>query len=989
MTLYLAVDSSLSMRLPIDENSEITRRSIACQLALQTIEKVQALDVDRKIRLVDFSHNSKIISCDIRNIEDAEKKLNCISVSASADLISLFLLVKMENDDESSTLLVFTDACTFTPEEVNLAHLPNCTVKFVCVLDEALTDENQIARLWAISLQTEGFKEEFDFETSRPWMPYFMSDYDSLDSYSDALTKDLCPVPTFLLKCGLLKAYFKAIPSVDNDDWNAVIDVIGFIPVNYLTNMPTTRHHFIISQHNSEDVINILCSSLRLEESVAICHVNKNLYVYRLSIVLFPLGPMPVSWLPPFNTISSQSVVDAGNEEQSFSVRNDGLSRPSYSSVQRTCWYEVHGLQSDIQKIARLLKKIPDRTFLFYSELNRIYAYCCAIGAEDVLEKLIQVLHEEGSTQSPLIAKHSMYTNEKLRDSDKIKEWKRLRNRTVEIVYLFVRHQRLNCLGLSDRWKVMSNGMLKLFAAAALLVFVVILLLFSVLPNSTEAVDDDNNVEWSYSIVIDAGSTGSRLFLYKYRSINDRELIDVKPVVDRLSLRPVVKKITPGLSSYRDKPEDATAYIKPLLDYAVEFIPLNEHSYTSLFIFATAGMRLLPREKQNEVLQNLRRNLPLQTTIQIIPEHIKVIEGKWEGIYSWIAVNYILGRFTRNKTEFSRQSTVGIVDMGGASIQIAVELNLTRSGIDEGVETINLGCKDNERTYSYRLFVTTFLGYGVNEALRKYEQKLSDDLIIKNSSKTYVRDPCLPVNLLKTVKRKDGSQFSRKGIGDWDLCVKNLTTLLTASVENAKCYTQKCFFGLVRSPSISLSEVELYGFSEYWFSLEDVLSLGGRYDYSKTALKSREFCHMKWLLIQMQYQNNVYPKADESRLRSQCFKSAWITIVLHEGFSISKTHNHFRSVFDVNGQEAHWALGALLYHMRYFPLRETPPRKSQRSNYRVVSSRIPIYWILSLFLLIAMALWVLYKAGKRRYLRRDPSMWGYMMLSQDQLYVQP
>ncbi|OZC08421.1 hypothetical protein X798_04621 [Onchocerca flexuosa] len=394
MTVYLAVDSSLSMRLPVDENNEMSRRMIACQLVLQTIKKVQALDMDRKIRLIDFSHNSKIMPCDVRNIEDAERNLNCISVSASADLISLFLLVKMENDDETSILLVFTDACTFTPV-----------------------------------VQTEGFKEEFEFEDSRPWMPYFMSDYDTVDSYSDALANDLCPVPTFLLKCGLLKAYFKTLPSIDNDDWSTVIEIIGFVPVNSLTNMPTTRHHFVISQLNSEDVLNILCSALRLEESVAICRVNKNLYgtlchvsakeedpsVYRLSIVLFPPGSMPVSWLPPFTTMSSQSVVDAGNEEQPFCIRNDGLSRPSYSSIQRTCWYEVHGLQSDIQKIARLLKKIPDRTFLFYSELNRIHAYCCALGAEDILEKLIQVLHEESSAQSPLIIKHSVYANEKLR----------------------------------------------------------------------------------------------------------------------------------------------------------------------------------------------------------------------------------------------------------------------------------------------------------------------------------------------------------------------------------------------------------------------------------------------------------------------------------------------------------------------------------------------------------------------------------------------
>lgn len=53
--------------------------------------------------------------------------------------------------------------------------------------------------------------------------------------------------------------------------------------------------------------------------------------------------------------------------------------------------------------------------FKYFQELNRIRAYCCALGAEDVLEKLIQVLDEESSAQSPLIIKHALYVNEKLR----------------------------------------------------------------------------------------------------------------------------------------------------------------------------------------------------------------------------------------------------------------------------------------------------------------------------------------------------------------------------------------------------------------------------------------------------------------------------------------------------------------------------------------------------------------------------------------------
>lgn len=66
--------------------------------------------------------------------------------------------------------------------------------------------------------------------------------------------------------------------------------------------------------------------------------------------------------------------------------------------------------------------------------------------------------------------------------------------------------------------------------------------------------------------------------------------------------------------------------------------------------------------------------------------------------------------------------------------------------------------------FRYRLFVTTFLGYGVNEGLRKYEQLLGDTLLAENktSRRAYIRDSCLPTNLVKTVSRKDGSQFVRK-----------------------------------------------------------------------------------------------------------------------------------------------------------------------------------------------------------------------------------
>ena len=56
-------------------------------------------------------------------------------------------------------------------------------------------------------------------------------------------------------------------------------------------------------------------------------------------------------------------------------------------------------------------------------------------------------------------------------------------------------------------------------------------------------------------------------------------------------------------------------------------------------------MRLLEREKQEAVLSNLRRGIKENFSFYFPEGHLEIISGKQEGIYQWLSINYVLGKF--------------------------------------------------------------------------------------------------------------------------------------------------------------------------------------------------------------------------------------------------------------------------------------------------------------------------------------------------------
>jgi Golgi nucleoside diphosphatase len=105
-----------------------------------------------------------------------------------------------------------------------------------------------------------------------------------------------------------------------------------------------------------------------------------------------------------------------------------------------------------------------------------------------------------------------------------------------------------------------------------------------------------------------------------------------------------------GISTFADKPEKVGEdHLENLLHYALKHIPEQQQSSTPLFLLATAGMRLLTPAQQADILASACA-YTRQRTPFLLPDcdtHFQVIDGTTEGLYGWIAINYLLGSFDR------------------------------------------------------------------------------------------------------------------------------------------------------------------------------------------------------------------------------------------------------------------------------------------------------------------------------------------------------
>ncbi|XP_050353005.1 nucleoside-diphosphatase uda-1 isoform X2 [Nymphalis io] len=166
---------------------------------------------------------------------------------------------------------------------------------------------------------------------------------------------------------------------------------------------------------------------------------------------------------------------------------------------------------------------------------------------------------------------------------------------------------------------------------------------------------------YHHAVIIDAGSSGTRVLAYRFRvpfTVFGQPNLDL---VDELW-----QEIKPGLSSYVDDPEKGAESVLRLVRQAGRVVPAARRGDTPLLVRATAGLRLLPPLKAQLLIDEVSKAIS-KSGYHVGPNSVEIMEGSDEGIFIWYTVNLL--------HNLIGGETMAALDLGGGSTQVTYQLS--------------------------------------------------------------------------------------------------------------------------------------------------------------------------------------------------------------------------------------------------------------------------------------------------------------------------
>ncbi|XP_047218121.1 ectonucleoside triphosphate diphosphohydrolase 3 isoform X2 [Girardinichthys multiradiatus] len=412
-----------------------------------------------------------------------------------------------------------------------------------------------------------------------------------------------------------------------------------------------------------------------------------------------------------------------------------------------------------------------------------------------------------------------------------------------------------------------------------------------------------------YGIVIDSGSSRSNVYLYEWPGEKENE---TGVVTEKMNCK--VKGVPISELKVSSKEYKTTLNgFQDCMDEIRKHIPEEKQKTTPLFLGATAGMRLLDvedKKRSNEVMTSLRDYLSGQN---FHFHNASIITGQEEGLYGWITVNYLMGNFLERNmwNTYVRPNgaeTVGSMDLGGASTQIAFQVQEQGQGPDYMLVKLY--------GYPYTVYTHSFLCYGKNEADKRVLDKL-----IKGSS-GYIVNPCYPKGFNTTIKASaiydtectikpknynPDQEFYMFGSSDSKKCGE----LVKSIFDFDNCSSKQCSFNGVEQPPVT---GEFMAYAGFYF-IAQALEQSGVSNLEQFNISVGNFCRTHWTELKAQKHRIL-----DKYLKTYCFASHYVLTLLADGYKFDdETWENIHFEKEIKETNIGWSLGYMLRMSNMIP----------------------------------------------------------------------
>lgn len=348
----------------------------------------------------------------------------------------------------------------------------------------------------------------------------------------------------------------------------------------------------------------------------------------------------------------------------------------------------------------------------------------------------------------------------------------------------------------------------------------------------------------------------------------------------------------PGFHTLVGNVTGLKAAIRPLIKWAEKQIPRNAHKTTSIFVYATAGVRRLPAAESRRLLDNA------WSILQASPflcrrEWVKIISGMEEAYFGWIALNHRTGMLGARP----RKPTFGALDLGGSSLQVTFEnvQNVeSETNLDLRIGSVN-----------HHLTAYSLPGYGLNDAFDKSVARLfkATPRTELSNGKVEIKHPCLQTGYKESYTcsqcasanqqqgespvvseksfRKSGTSVMLIGTPNWDECSALAKIAVNVSEWNnvspgIDCDVRPCAL----ADGFARPSGQFYAMSGFYV-IYRFFNLTADATLDDVLEKGRGFCESTWEVAK----NSVAP---QPYIEQYCFRAPYIVSLLRQGLHITE-----------------------------------------------------------------------------------------------------